>query len=300
MIFEKFLQENNIEFKKDFLLSKLSFYKIGGPARFVVFPDKIEVLPGLFKEIKNNNLKYFVLGKGANILFDDRGFNGVIISTKNLNRTIIKKDKYYFEAGISIDILTEIAIENSLSGLEFAGGLPGSLGGAIFMNARCYGGQFSDIVKNVDVLDLGNFNILNLNNINCEFGYKNSIFQYKQYLILGAELFLKSGDKYKIQQITMKNYYDRVNKGQFEYPNSGCVFKNNYDYGIPTGKLIEELNLKGFRKNDIMIYPKHGNFFINLGNGKAEDVLWLINFVKEKIKNEYGIEVEEEVIYVPY
>jgi UDP-N-acetylmuramate dehydrogenase len=186
-------------------------------------------------------------------------------------------------------------IENSLTGFEFAGGLPGSIGGAAYMNARCYGSEMSKVVKSINYID----NDLNESTISIEeinYTYKNSIFMKNpEWYIISVELELTAGDQAEIKELTEKNFEDRKSKGQFDYPSAGCVFKNNYDVGIPSGQLIDELSLKGSKVGGAQVYENHANFIINKSNAKGSDVITLLKMIEKEVYSQRGIRLEREI-----
>jgi UDP-N-acetylmuramate dehydrogenase len=294
-----FFHHHHILFERNIPLKEYCTYRIGGPAEFIVFPEHPEQLRILYCMLRQENLRYFLLGGGSNLLFDDRGFRGLIISTSHLNPISTRNGQIWAQAGCSMDQLTHYAVDHSLSGIEFASGLPGSLGGAVYMNARCYGGEFSELIRNVTALNPdGEWE--SYTQQQCLFEYKNSLFQLNNAIILECHLNLCPAPSETIRSVTQANRDDRTRKKQFDFPSAGCIFKNNYTLGIPSGKLIEELGYKGLKRNDIEVYPHHANFFINHGNGKSEDVLYLIDLIKNEAERNYHITLQEEIIYVPY
>ncbi len=296
---EIFFHQHHIPYQSQVPLRDYCTYKIGGPAEFMVFPENPDQIHSLILLIRENQIPFFLLGGGSNVLFDDRGFRGIVISTYRLNRISSTRDSILVQSGCRMDQLTHYCSRHGLSGLEFAGGLPGSLGGAVTMNARCYGGEFSQIVNHITALDLSG-RWLDYTHPECGFDYKDSVFQHNQAIILECRLSLTPNRPDLVKAKTEANLRDREQKNQFQYPSAGCIFKNNYTLGIPSGKLIEELGLKGYRRNDIEIYTCHANFFINHGTGKSEDVRFLIDMVRTRIEQHYHTRLEQEVIVVPY
>jgi UDP-N-acetylmuramate dehydrogenase len=281
--------------RKDVNLSNFSTFKIGGKADFFCAPSNFDEIRDAFLFAKEHGLATFILGGGANILISDNGFRGLIISTKNLVKTVIDGENAEAESGIMIDKLNVKLTKKSLSGMEFSGGLPGSLGGAIFMNAKAYGSDFAGITDHVEIIN-ENLEIEMLQRKDMDFSYKKSIFmRRKGIFIYRIGMKLRHGLKNEIKLLYNKNSDDRKNKGQFTFPSAGCVFKNNYDIGIPSGKIIEEMGLKGMKIGGAEIYEKHANFIINKNNAKASDVLDLINLIELKVYEAKGIKLEREV-----
>ncbi|MBQ2295437.1 MAG: UDP-N-acetylmuramate dehydrogenase [Spirochaetales bacterium] len=200
-----------------------------------------------------------------------------------------------FGAGVTIKNAVDFAIKRGLSGLEFAGGLPGTIGGAAYMNARCYGSEFSEIIKEVSFIDKA-LQYKVISGADLEYGYKHSIFmEHPEYCIVDVVVALMPSSKKSVRELTKKNYSDREKKGQFAYPSAGCVFKNDYTVGIPAGKLIDEAGLKGFSIGGAEIYDKHANFIINKKNAKAIDVKKMISEVQKRVKEKSGIDLELEL-----
>jgi len=276
-------------------IAKLTTFRVGGKAQYYCCPASIDDLKIAFDFTVKNNLKRIIIGGGSNLLVSDKGVKGIVISTKKLNKYCIKDNLLISQAGADIDKLCKVSIKKSLSGLEFAGGLPGSIGGAVYMNARAYGSNIGDVVLSVDAIK-DNGKIIKLENADMNFSYKDSIFMHdKDLFIYNIVLSLKKADKSKIKKIYNTNKKDRITKGQFKYPSAGCVFKNDYSINLIVGKLIDELGLKGKKIGNAMIYPKHGNFIINTGNAKAEDIKALIEMVEDKVLKEKGIKLQREI-----
>jgi UDP-N-acetylmuramate dehydrogenase len=281
--------------KNNVALAAFTTFKIGGKAKFFSKPRNINELIELLKFAKSENIPHFILGGGSNTLFADGTIEKLVISTGSLNRIIIKQDCLIAECGAAIEKLNKIALKQALSGLEFSAGLPGSLGGAVFMNARAYEGEMSQVVSEVEYLD-EEFNIKSITNEQCNFSYKNSFFmQNPQHIILRVKLNLPKKNKYSIKQIYQKNLKDRRSKGQYRYPSAGCVFKNDYNLGIPCGKVIDSLGLKGLRIGDAQVYEEHANFIINKKKATARDVIKLIEIVEDELFYKKGIKFEREL-----
>lgn len=200
-----------------------------------------------------------------------------------------------FGAGVMINDAVNFAVKQGLSGLEFAGGLPGTIGGATYMNARCYGSEFSRIIKEVSIIDKA-LQYKVISGTDLDYGYKHSVFMdHPEYCIVDVVLSLMPLSKKLVRDKTRENYLDRERKGQFAYPSAGCVFKNDYTAGIPAGKLIDEAGLKGLTIGGAQIYDKHANFIINKKNAKASDVKKIIREVQNKVEAKSGIHLETEL-----
>lgn len=312
--------------KQNVSLKDYSNYKIGGNASyFFEVSSKESIIDGLNKwegVSKNLSLKkkrILVLGQGTNILFSDQGFDGFVI--KNSIEGIEEVGKEVFVgAGLSFSKLVDFCTRNSLSGFEWAGGLPGTVGGAIRGNAGAFGGETKDSVIEVTSLNLQTQEIKKRNNKECNFSYRFSIFksQAKNEIILSSVFSLKKGIEKEIENKTEEKIQYRKTKHPLEYPNLGSIFKNvpfdnvpqnlkqelsqyvkNDPFPlVPSAKLIYLAGLIGKRVGDVMVSEKHTNFIVNLGKGKALEVKELIQIIKDKVRERFGIELEEEIMYV--
>lgn len=278
--------------EKDISLSTLTTYKTGGIAKLVVYPNNINNLKQLLKLIHKHNIKYFILGKGSNTLFSDKEFNGVIIKLDKLNNFEIKETEIYVESGMILSKLVQASVKNELTGLEFAIGIPGTIGGAIYMNAGAYGNNMSNVVKSVIVLD----EKLQIEEISLEkikFDYRYSIFQANKNLIcVAANIKLEHGNHDEIASKIKENLLKRKNSQPLEYPSAGSVFRN--PEGNYAGKIIEELGLKGKNIGGAEISSKHANFIINKNNASSSDILNLIKLVQKEVKDKYKIDLKLE------
>lgn len=307
---------------KGIILAPHTTFKIGGPAKYFFEVKTRKELIKALRWAKENKIKYFILGGGSNILFSDKGFNGLVIKLK-ISDYKLKDKTIIAEAGISLAQLVQISVNNSLTGLEWAVGIPGTLGGAIRGNAGAMGHSISEVIKNVIVLVNNKKNqklkIKKISKKGCKFGYRESIFKRNPNLIiLSAEIQLKKGNLKEIQKKI--NEYLIKRKNQPQEPSAGCVFKNVEiadlfrsrksdkeifkirgqlipvrDGKISAGWLIEQCNLKGKKIGQAKISEKHANFIVNLGKAKAKDVLTLINLIKKRVKNKFGIQLKEEI-----
>ncbi|MEK7192455.1 MAG: UDP-N-acetylmuramate dehydrogenase [Patescibacteria group bacterium] len=309
-------------FKPEVSLTKYSNYKIGGLARQFCHAKKVDELAAAIQKARKEKLPVFILGGGTNLLINDEGFNGLVLkpelSVLKANGNLVKVG-----AGVSMSELLDYLIAKSLSGLEWAGGLPGTVGGAIRGNAGAFGGEIKDNVQEVVSLDISGKTpkVVKRSNAECKFGYRNSIFKMRDgtEVILEAVLSLgKVPDKKAIRQAIEEKIKYRKERHPMEYPNIGSIFKNvdlknvpkkvqaqfaakikNDPFPVlPTAVLIAETGLKGVSFGGAMISPKHPNFIVNVLNAKADDVKQLIGLVKSRVKNQFGIKLEEEIIYV--
>lgn len=308
--------------KTNISLKDYSNYKIGGEAKFLLeAKNEDDIKEGVLLFRKDNpNGKIFILGKGTNILIDDNGFDGLVIisSLKGISED---NGQLSVSSGETIEDINEFCIDKSLSGLEWSGGLPGTIGGAVRGNAGAFGGEIKDNVQSVTSMDLSTFEIRKRTNKDCDFSYRNSIFKKTEgenEIILNVTLSLIMGEKEKIDEETLSKINYRKERHPLEYPNIGSIFKN-VDFKdvpddlkdemtqyikndpfpvVPSAKLIFLAGLKGERIGDAQISEKHTNFIVNLGNAKSSDVLELIELVKKTIMEKYQIEIEQEVMYL--
>ena len=294
----------NVNVRENEPLSRYSSFKIGGCAKYVILPQSIKEFLNVIDILKNNKIKHIVVGNGSNLLFDDEGYDGAVIVTKYMNSTeYIHKNKCTYikcECGKSLtELSSEVGKKHSLSGLEFAYGIPGTVGGAVFMNAGAYGGQMSDIIEETEFFDLSDGEIKKLSNEGQKFDYRHSIFaEHPEYIILSTTLKLHDGDPEEIFAHMTKNMSARKEKQPLEYPNAGSTFKRPGN-GLFAGKLIEDSNLKGYTVGGAQISQKHAGFTINTGNATCADVLAVIKHTKETVFEKFGVMLECEIICVP-
>lgn len=268
-------------------------FRVGGNADFYVIPHSIDEVKELVGMLKSRNYPYYILGNGSNMLIGDKGYRGAIIKLyKNMSDIQIEGNIVTAQAGALLSKLAACCCEESLEGLEFAAGIPGTLGGAVVMNAGAYGGEMKDVLLSVTVLD-DNGEIIELNNEQLELGYRSSIISKKGYIVLEAKLKLKNGNseeiKNKIEQLRKK----RIEKQPLEYASAGSTFKRPEGYFA--GKLIMDSGLKGRCIGGAKVSEKHCGFIINTGNATAKDIKELIEFATETVYEKFGVKIETEV-----
>lgn len=288
--------ETRISIKEYEQLSRHTSFKIGGPARVFATPNTYDALLFLLKSATRLDVRYYILGNGSNILFDDSGFNGLVISSSAFNKIEINGNKLTAGCGAMLTACAVKAKESSLTGMECLFGIPGSVGGAVYMNAGAYGREMCDVTVKTKFIDLETMTLREVIGDGHKFGYRHSIFKEINAFILETELVLEKG---QISEITsaMDDYKQRrITKQPLEYPSAGSTFKR-YP-GRYTGQMIDELGLKGRSVGGAQVSEKHAGFIINKGNATCNDVLSLIEIVKSEIRNAYDIEIETEVIYV--
>jgi len=276
-------------------LKNYNTYRIGGKARFIIKPYNIKCLIKLLKYLKEKNIKCFVLGKGSNVIIPDKDYNGTVILLDNLKEIKINGNIVEVESGVILTKFINSLINNNLGGLENLYGIPGTLGGAIHGNAGCYGSTISDFLISVTYLE--NEKVKTLQKDKCEFLYRDSIFKHdRNKIILSAQFKLINKDKNEMKITVKENLIKRKNSQPLEFHNAGSVFRNPTNNSA--GKLIDEIGLKGYSVNDAEVSIKHANFIINRGNATSEDIKELIYLIKEKIKDNYDIDLilEQEIV----
>jgi len=284
------------KYDQDIFLNKMTTYKVGGLARLVVYPKSETKLVMLIRLIKKYKLKYKVLGYGSNVIFSDKPYEGVIIKLDGLDELEIIDNKIKVGAGFSLMKLASIACKKGLAGLEFAAGIPGTVGGAVFMNAGAYKSDMGYIVKSVKVLT-PDLRIIHLANKEMKFKYRTSFIQkHPDYICLSAKIVLENGDRKLIEEVNKERKKRRKESQPLEFPSAGSVFRN--PEGNFAGKLIEDLNLKGLKKGGAQISPKHANFIVNTGGATATDIKELIDYAHDKVKNHYDIDLKIEQEFV--
>ena len=291
------LIKNEIKFKENEPLSLHSTFRIGGNAKLFVMPESELQLAQAVSFAKTSGIRFFVTGKGSNIVYPDEGFDGVIISTLAMNTVEINGCCITAGAGASFTELAVVAAKNNLTGLEFAYGIPGSLGGAVFMNAGAYDGEISFVTTKSRYFDtekmlFGEF----AGHEHC-FGYRESIYrEHPELIIVSAELTLVEGNREDIDAKMNDFITRRRDKQPLEFPSAGSSFKR-YP-GRYTAQMIDEAGLKGFTVGGAQVSEKHAGFIINKGGATAADVFELSNISKEKIRELHGIDIECEMIFV--
>lgn len=277
-------------------LKKYTTYKAGGKARILAIPDSKESLIKLLNYIKKNNIKSKILGFGSNLIFSDSIYEGILIKLDKFNNLEINGTQIYVEAGYSLIKLSLQAAKKGLAGLEFASGIPGSVGGAVFMNAGAYKSDMGYIIKEIEVIT-PDLEIKIMQNKELDFHYRTSFLQKNPgYICISATLNLYNGNKEAIINVIRDRKLRRIESQPLEYPSAGSVFRN--PEGDFAGRLIESIGYKGHRIGDAMVSMKHANFIVNVGNAKGDDIKKLIREIQDKVKEEYNIELKVEQEFV--
>ena len=277
-------------------LREYTTYKAGGKALAIVVPDDLNGLITLIKFLREKKVKYKILGNGSNLIFSDKGYNGILIKLDNFNKLEFNDNYVTVGAGYSLTKLSLRTARRGYTGLEFASGIPGTVGGAIFMNAGAYKMDMGYITTTVKVLD-PNLEVKILTNQDLEFHYRSSFLQkVKNYICIEATLLLRKGDTETIMEVINDRKKRRIESQPLEYPSAGSVFRN--PEGDYAGRLIEEIGYKGYSIGDAMVSLKHANFIINKGNASGRDIKKLICEIKDKVKKEYNIDLKVEQEFV--
>lgn len=291
-----FTRSNNIEMYEDISLKKYNTYRLDVKCDYLVFPKDIDEVVKLISFLKENNYKYLVLGNGSNVIFKNNRYNGVVIKLSKLDKIEFDGDKVVVGAGVALSKLANMAINNSLSGLEFSVSIPGEIGASVSMNAGAYNESFSDVFVSAKVLT-PKLEIIELTNEDMDFSYRNSfIKKNKDYIVLEVVLKLKPGNKEEMNAVIEKRFEKRKATQPLEYPSAGSVFRN--PEGMYAGKLIEDANLKGYSIGGAMISDMHANFIINKDNATGEDIINLINLAKDKVKENNNIDLYLEQVII--
>jgi UDP-N-acetylmuramate dehydrogenase len=279
-------------------LSLHTSFRIGGPADLYVLPSNAAEAAEVLGACARESVPAFVLGGGTNLLVADRGIRGAVVDLSRLAGIQVDGGVVTAQAGTPISDVAEVAQARGLSGLEFAYSLPGSVGGAVWMNARCYGGEVSGVLAHVDYLEGPELTARHYRMNRDDWGYKRSPFQEPDRVVLSAAFRLVPGDPAEMRERMRSYREDRERKGHFRHPCAGSIFKNNRAFGAPSGQLIDSLGLKGRRLGGAQVAPYHGNILINTGEARAADMRALIEQVEEEVRSRLGFQLEREVILV--
>ena len=282
----------------DELMSRHTTFRIGGPASVFVTPKSEKDLVTAIEICRSQGAPYFILVNGSNLLVSDQGYDGVVVHIGSDLRDIsVEGTEITAKTGAMLSQVAHAALAHGLTGMEFAAGIPGSLGGACMMNAGAYGGEMSQILVGVRALD-DKGQIVELAADQLELGYRHSIMMEKQYVVLGARIHLEKGNPEKIQAQMDDLKEKRIAKQPLEYPSAGSTFKR--PEGAFAGKLIMDAGLRGFRIGDAMVSEKHCGFVVNAGKATAEDVCGVISHVQQVVMEKYGKELEPEIRFLGF
>ena len=291
-----FFEKNGVEYRVDVNLKERSTFRIGGICALGLFPDSVEKATLCIRELRKMEEPFFIVGRGSNILFGDGVTERALIFTERLRGIRREGNTVYAEAGVTLASLAAFAAKEDLCGLEFAAGIPGSVGGAVYMNAGAYGGEMSGVVSRSVAYDAARGKMLDV--VDHGFGYRRSVYMDNADLTcLAAEFSLGEGDGEQIRGRMRELAAKRREKQPLEYPSCGSYFKR--PEGHFAGKLIEDAGLKGARVGGACVSEKHAGFIVNLGGATAEDVLKLEALVTETVREKFGVTLEREVRVIP-
>lgn len=289
-LFIEIYKESQIQL--DAKMSEHIYFKVGGPADILLTPNNVQQVKDTITICKKNEIPFYVIGNGSNLLVKDGGIRGIVIKLCELKKIERLGNKIKAECGALLKDVSTEATAGALSGFQFACGIPGSVGGAVFMNAGAYDGETSFVIESAEVLDdKQEIRVLSKEELNL--GYRQSIVMQKGYIVLSATFNLVPGDKEKIQDRVDELTKRREDRQPLEYPSAGSTFKRPDGYFA--GKLIEDAGLKGFTIGGACVSTKHAGFVINKGNGTAKDVLDVINHVKAEVKKQFAVDLYPEV-----
>lgn len=284
------IPKKNIHINED--MSKHISFKVGGTADFFIEVDDVSQLMYILKLAKKIKMKTYILGNGTNIIIKDTGFRGIIIKP-NFKHLNIEKGKIVAGAGIPVALLSNFAYRNKIKGFEFLSGIPGSVGGAVKMNAGAYNSEIKDILVNTTYLD-EKYNIVKIENKEHNFSYRKSIFFDKNWIIIGSTFKIEEGNSKEIKEKMNQMSEARKEKQPLDMPNAGSIFKRSEDC-IPAA-LIDKAGLKGYKIGGAQISEKHAGFIVNTGNATAKDIIDLIKYTKKTVKEKFNKDLELEVI----
>ena len=292
---EKILDINRIRYNEP--MKKHTTVKVGGPCDCLVMPESIEEIKNIVNFAKENDIKYYVIGSGSNLLVTDEKIHALIIKIGNkFGKVIVNGNIITAYAGASMPYVSMCAKKNNLTGFEFACGIPGTIGGGIRMNAGAYGSEMSNIVYNVTYLDEDG-NICTINNKDLNFSYRNSFFTDKPNLVILSAVFkLEEGNAEDIARLMEENSNARKEKQPLDMPNFGSVFRRPEGYFV--GKLVSDCGLKGYTIGGAQVSTKHTGFIVNTGNATCEDIVNLIHYIQKEVKEKFDVDLKSEVVFI--
>ena len=289
-LFKDIYSKNQIELNAK--MSEHIYFKVGGPVDVLLIPETKEQVVKTLKVCKENEIPYFIIGNGSNLLVKDGGIRGAVIKLTELKDIKVEGNKVIADTGVLLKDASKAALDNDLTGLEFACGIPGSIGGAVFMNAGAYNGEIADVIESAEVLtEDGEIVVYTKDEL--ELGYRTSRVMTEKAIVLAATFALNNGEHEKIKARVDDLTFKRESKQPLEYPSAGSTFKRPEGYFA--GKLIQDAGLKGFSIGGAAVSNKHSGFVINKGGATAKDVLDVIHHVQEEVKRQFGVELHTEV-----
>ncbi|MBS4803574.1 MAG: UDP-N-acetylmuramate dehydrogenase [Clostridium sp.] len=289
-LFKEFYKSENVIVDAE--MKNYVHFRVGGPADILLIPENKDQVVKTIEICKNNNIPYFVVGNGSNLLVRDGGIKGVVIKFNEVKNITVQGEVIEAECGAMLKDVSNEALNNSLTGFEFACGIPGTIGGAVFMNAGAYDGEIAHVIESAEVID-NNGEIKVLSKDELELGYRSSVVMKKNYIVLSARFKLKHGEVRKIKEIVEDLTNKRESKQPLEYPSAGSTFKR--PVGYYAGKLIQDAGLKGYVIGGAAVSEKHSGFVINKSNATAKDILDLIAHIQNEVKDKFDVELHPEV-----
>jgi len=283
--------------ERNALLSRHCSFRIGGEADFLLTPRSEQALLTLIRFLQENGIRFQVLGKGSNLLFEDGGYRGVVVQTAGLCTVAVEGNRIIAECGAPLGAAASAALSAGLTGMEFLAGIPGTVGGAVYMNAGAYDGEVSGILTRVRCASLIDGSVYEKTPEQCELSYRHSVFMQKKELVLRAEFTLKQGSKETIRERMEELMRLRTEKQPLQYPSAGSTFKR-YP-GRFTAKMIDEAGMRGYAIGGAQVSEKHAGFLINRGGATCADMKALIDAVRDRVEQVHGIRIEREVEYIP-
>ena len=278
---------------RDEPMKKHTSFKIGGPADFLILPERVEEIKAIVKLCKKEEIPLFIMGNGSNLLVRDKGMRGMVMKiAKNFSHVEIEGERVMAYSGILLSRLAKMLLREELTGFEFASGIPGTLGGAVTMNAGAYDGEMKDVLKKIEVMDKEG-NIFELQGEDMALGYRKSAVQNMDLIVLTATMELKKGQYRDIKAKMDDLDYRRKSKQPLKWPSAGSTFKR--PPGYYAGKLVQDVGLKGFSMGRAQVSDLHSGFVINKGDASAEEVISLIRHIQGKVKDQFGVELCTEV-----
>lgn len=292
-----FLTSANILFEENVDGKRLCSFHVGGNVRLVVKPQNAEQLTALYTYLNENKIENIILGKGSNIVINDDGFEGILVLLNEFNTLELYDNQIIAGAGVSMLKLASVAQQNGLTGLEFAHGIPGSVGGGVYMNAGAYGGEISQVLSSCYILDKSQGSLFSLMGEQCNLSYRHSVFmENKDWIVLFATFELKKGNPDEIKA-KMDEYRAKRQASQpLEYPSAGSTFKR--PEGHFAGKLIEDCGLKGYTVGGAQVSEKHAGFVINRGGATCDDIKKLVEHIQKTVKEKFNVSLECEMEFI--
>ncbi len=279
-------------------LAPFTTFKIGGPAKYLLRAKTVQEIEQALTEAKKNNLSVFILGGGSNVLIHDQGFDGLVIKIE-IGGVEITDNFVKAGAGLPFSAVIRMAVAKQLAGLEFATGVPASVGGAVWANLGCRGSEISKVLESCTALNHQG-EIKTFNNVDCQYSYRDSIFKHEPWIILDATFKLLSGDAAMLRRLMVELSNLKKKEQNVGADTAGCTFRNPPDAPKTAAQYIDELGLKGYRIGDAMVSTTHANFILNVGHATADHVVQLVSYIKQQVRDRSGIQLMEEIEYVGF